>query len=98
MYHNGVVVASDIFEKTGAVNKDSVIVYRCVCVLRDAIIRALTMNEHEREKLRARASCASKFTWERHGRCVERILFRFSRIPLLNHYCRQYLYIYTSRD
>ena len=64
MYHNGVVVASDIFEKTGAVSKDSAILYRrgSVCALRDAIIRALTMNEREREKLRARArSYASKF-------------------------------------
>ena len=90
MYYNGIVVATDIFEKTGAVSRDSAIICRrgSVSALREAITSALTMNEREREKLRARArSYASKFTWERHGRCVERILFRFSRSSLLSHNC-----------
>jgi glycosyltransferase involved in cell wall biosynthesis len=75
--YNGIVIASDIFVKTGVLSKKVAFVYprTDVDALASRIKEAFLMNESERLRLRRNAKIwVERFNWERHVRELEKVL------------------------
>jgi len=75
--YNGLVIASDIFVKTGVLSKKVAFVYpkTDVDALASRIKEAFLMNKSERSRLRRNAKrWVERFSWERHIRELEKIL------------------------
>ncbi|VUT25777.1 MAG: glycogen synthase [Candidatus Methanolliviera sp. GoM_oil] len=75
--YNGIVIASDIFVKTGVLSKKVAFVYprTDVDTLASRLKEAFLMNESERSRLRRNAKrWVERFSWERHVRELEKIL------------------------
>ena len=73
---NGVVVASDLFEETGAVTSEVVFVYprESVEELTECLVKALSLTSDERTSRMHRArEWASRFSWERHVEELEKV-------------------------
>jgi glycosyltransferase involved in cell wall biosynthesis len=76
---NGIVVASDLFAKTGAVTERVAFVYprNSSKELAKQIIKALTLSSREKRERKKRAKAwAQKFTWKRHIEELEKVFRR----------------------
>ncbi len=81
--YNGVVIASDIFVKTGVVREDVGFVYPRgdARALASRMMKALLLSDSERSRLQGKASrWAERFDWERHVSELEKLLASASNL------------------
>ena len=73
---NGVVVASDVFEETGVINRDVAFVYpsHSIQELMQQLIKAMSLSPEDKALQREKASrWVANFTWERHVDALEEV-------------------------